>query len=510
MARILKGLLIVSLLVVAFASEAADRAAKDANPPAVQALGKEPVARSLPTFPSCPPPDADSLFQVYAPAAVTAAPPGPISVQAGRDRPATPHSQALVAQASNDLPIPVAFEDYVPPSSLQSPPPPSSGDDAALLDPAKQSHYTGREESGPDIPFAVLASMVDNDPWEDTFSTSDDNPFTHVIFDMTGRGGSSANGSGTSSNSNSSSQQSTENQTQGQSGNSQGNTDQRSNGGSTSGGADQQPVDQTQTMVFWSESGVNKYATTRHIGNELYALESGQTMKLETVWFPLNRSLDQALLLDDFNGDGLTDILVSKSSQRLYQVYLNSGDSWIPLAPASLPYRPTAAARFHLLHSTAKNLVFYSSELKIMDIFQDFDDGTFESIFRFPLPGEYDGLSTTDMNNDGFEDLALLNLANNRVNYLLNINGKAFRPLAGNLAYTVRGTSIRFKINSTGEEAKATWCTYGVQNLLYLENDRYRSIMVATLNPLDPSSCLLLGDFNQDGLVEIGVGHRVN
>lgn len=395
--------------------------------------------------------------------------------------------------------------------------PPSHSSENEEPDPRTwQAHdeNIGEHNSGPEISFDLLADMVSDDPWQDILSESEDNPFSHVIYEMSssrgGNGGSSANESGDSSG-NTADNSAGDNTGQAQD---QGDSSSDNGGRLPTGGddADQDDDDGVfpQVMVFWAESGVNQYACTAQLGNNRFRFGPGDIRKIDFTWLPYSRSLDEHYLLDDFNHDGLTDVLITPRSKLTCQLHLNAGEGWTALPAVSLPYVPTSASRISLPDSTMRNLVYYSNTLQIMEILEMRGNGAFNSVLRFQVPANFDSLSTADFNRDGLDDLVLINFEQNRAFYLLNVNNRAFRPMSGNLMNFSLSELIRFVPKPSGLEAKLWWCTYGTQNLLYLANYRSRPVPVATLNPLDAKSCLLLGDFNQDGIPDIGIGRLVN
>jgi len=388
----------------------------------------------------------------------------------------------------------------------------------------------------PDIPIGVLTSMVEDDPWGDTLSLEDENPFFHPLQELI-EDQSALNDSQDASPTDQTDENSGDsgNDNQDQPPNDSGGEDQTNDGQDNSGGASgdtsdgdsedvQEPDPEKIEVILFSgqqkkdrnkrnktKSG-NVYSVVTSVAVQLdethFELDTGKIIEIDFDWIHCNANYGEFFFFDDFNRDGATDFLRCTKKRSKCTLYVNTGSDWVAMQPFTLPYQPTGVVRMSFSSTKKKQLTFYSSQAGVIDFLEDL--GNFQSLFTLNFPPEYDGLAASDFNHDGLDDLVLLNFNDNTVSYLLNVNGQSLRPLSYNLPVFSEPRQISFCPTSEAVCVDIWHCQYEPTNLIYIKKSKKKKISALSFSTLSPQTYLLLGDFDKDGVVDIGFGHMIN
>lgn len=359
------------------------------------------------------------------------------------------------------------------------------------------------------IPLAILTAGLGEDPWVNMLSSAEENPFTHVLHPV----GTQAETSVTTLSGGNSSTTGTD-----------GSTSTLVNQGVTPPNGDilgpsvdpgagfTVPSGETrpEAVLFLPSAGGGMTAVrAAYQGDRRFQTSPSSSMEIDYIPFEGDRSCSDYYIFSDFNEDGLGDLLSTSKFSGIYQLFLNDGHSWAPMLSARLPFRPAFGTWLALLSRSYNQLLLYNADNRKLELLQYSGDGSFQMISSFSLPGDYDGLVGVDFTQDGFDDLVLQNLGLNRVNYLANVEGYGFRPLASSAPRFPNPVLGSFHAWPNMKEAKYWLCQYGNKNLVYLLDRLGWPRPVLLFEDLGVGTCLILADFNQNGTVDIGVGHIV-
>ena len=359
------------------------------------------------------------------------------------------------------------------------------------------------------IPLAILVAGLGEDPWVNTLSLAEENPFTHVLHSA----GTQAEASVTTLSGENSSTTGTN-----------GSTSTLVNQGATPPTGDilGPSVDtgaeiavssgetRPEVVLFLTSAGGGVTAVrAAYEGGRSFQISQSSSMEIDYISFDGNRSCSDYYIFSDFNEDGLGDLLRTSKFSGIYQLFLNNGHSWTPMLSAKLPFRPAFGTWLALLSRSYNQLLLYNADNRKLELLQCSGDGAFQMISSFSLPGDYDGVVGVDFTQDGFDDLVLQNLGLNRVNYLANADGYGFRPLASSAPRFPDPVLGSFHAWPNMREAKYWLCQYGNQNFVYLFDRLGRPQPVLLFEDPGVGTCLILADFDQNGSLDIGVGHIV-
>ena len=282
------------------------------------------------------------------------------------------------------------------------------------------------------------------------------------------------------------------------------------NDGSDSGTTPPSGETKPEVVLFLS-SATGGVAALRadYEGGRIFRIDQARVLEIDYISFAGPRDYSDYFIFNDFNADGLGDLLRTSKSSSTYQLFLNAGAGWTPMPSSTLPFRPACGTWLAMLSRSSSHLAFYNADHRMLEVLQAMGDGTFGTLLSFPLPAEYDGVVGVDFTLDGYDDLVLQNLNHNRVNYLANAGGDGFRPLSASAPTFPAPVMGRFEPRPNQSKARFWLCQYGDQNLVYLINRQNRAVPVLLFNDLGVETCLILADFDQNGTVDTGVGHII-
>ncbi|HOB52683.1 MAG TPA: hypothetical protein PK176_03660 [Acidobacteriota bacterium] len=358
------------------------------------------------------------------------------------------------------------------------------------------------EITEPVVPIAVLATLVNEDPWNGAFEPSDDNPFTQVLLQTDPEPNNPAHDSngGVEDDSDASAQAGGE--SSGDDGADAASETSDTDIASTVESSEGDP----EFMVFHrSATGQTVCLLTKRIDEHHFKLDNGTVLEIRLCGTFLDRRGDPSFLLfDDFNNDFLTDALNIQQSNGSCRLFLNTGAELAPMRSFTPDNRPKFGTRLPFYEPSSRQLMLYCPDDNVLDIYEDWGIGRFELYVSIPLAFKYDGIAASDFNGDGFGDLVLQNLKYNRVNYLQNIKGQALQLLATPPSFSPPAL-VQFSPRPGRATAKFWLCDYKDQLMIYPVISGPAQL-AALLNRLEADNCLVVGDFNQDNRIDFAIG----
>jgi len=357
------------------------------------------------------------------------------------------------------------------------------------------------ETNEPVVPIAVLATLVNEDPWNGAFEPGDDNPFTQVLLQTDPEPDNPAHDNGSGDDGSDASAHAGD-ESSGDDGTDSASETSDTDIASTVESSEGNP----EFVVFHrSASGQTVSLLTQRIDECQFKTDTGAVLQIQLCGTFLDRrGAPCFLLFDDFNNDCLTDVLNIQQSNGSCRLFLNTGAELAPMRPFTPDNRPKFGTRLPFYEPGSRQLILYGPENNVLDIYEDWGVGRFEISVSIPLAFKYDGIAASDFNGDGFSDLVLQNLKYNRVNYLQNIRGQALQLLATPPSFSPP-TLVQFSPWPGRSVAKFWLCDYKDQLMIYPVISG-PSQLAALLNRLDADNCLVVGDFDQDNRIDFAIG----
>jgi hypothetical protein len=213
-----------------------------------------------------------------------------------------------------------------------------------------------------------------------------------------------------------------------------------------------------------------------------------------------------AVVVADFNGDGITDLATANTSGNSVSVLLGAGNgSFQLLGNTTSGNNPAALAAADFNGDGKMDLAVANSADNTVSILLGNGDGTFQAAVAYPVGSDPDAITVGDFNGDGWADIAAANFNDGTVSILLGNgdgtfgNASVFSVGSGPAALAVAD----FNADGNADLAVANSGDGTVSALL---GDGQGSFAVepavgAGLNP----SGIVAGDFTGDGNTDLAV-----
>jgi len=353
----------------------------------------------------------------------------------------------------------------------------------------------------PALAFSLLGKNPGEDPLEEIFPISDENPFTMVIRGSQGEPGQTDDGDPADDS----------DQNPGdQDGDNSGGDDSQVDPGdpNETPGGETEPITPKPeaVLILPTTTGTPVVLCAEQLDQQQFRLNGTDVLKIQFNWFSSRRRYDHFLLVDDLNEDSLSDVCFTDHATGFCQIYYNAGITWTALPHSYLSTRPICATRLSFMKNAPNQIAFYSPVSNTVEILESRSDGSFLSSLGFPMTFSFDGIVDYDFNGDHFSDLVMNNFAQNTRLLYQNLRGnslKAYRGVAPAFPAPLKG---QFKPWPEDGEYSFWLCQFGEKFLVYLVNRNRDTVPGLLYGPLSPGACLLLGDFDQDGNVDLGFG----
>ena len=216
------------------------------------------------------------------------------------------------------------------------------------------------------------------------------------------------------------------------------------------------------------------------------------------------------IALADFNNDGILDLIVTNTGDDTADVLLGKGDGTFGLPiSVSTGASPTAVVVADVNQDGNLDALITNSGSNTISILYGNGDGTFKSQSTLTVGNAPNGIAIADFNEDGIPDLAVTSLKDSAFTVLFGKGGNQFdTPLT---IETEGGTSaiVAADFGSGHQDVAVTIPSMnltdafsGAGNGTFEENGG----VTGGNNVAQPMS-LAVGDFNQDGILDLAIGY---
>lgn len=223
-----------------------------------------------------------------------------------------------------------------------------------------------------------------------------------------------------------------------------------------------------------------------------------------------------ALAVGDFNGDSITDLVIANGGSDNITVLLGTGSGGFTAAagsPITVGSAPAAVIVSDFNADGIQDLAVVNSSGSTVTILLGNGSAGFTAASGSPFTTGTSPISAAsgDFNHDGFPDLAIANYGSNNITVLLG-NGSGGFTAATNSPFSV-GTHpysiVVADFNADGKVDIAT-ANYGSNNATVLLGDGTGGFSAATGSPFATGSSpawLAAGNFNGDGFEDLAVAN---
>ncbi len=140
-----------------------------------------------------------------------------------------------------------------------------------------------------------------------------------------------------------------------------------------------------------------------------------------------------ALVMGDFNGDGISDLVVSNFSDNTVSVLLGAGNGFFhQKVDYVVGTSPVAIATGDFNDDGKQDLAVVNQNGNSLSILLGKGDGTFQAAVNYATGNLPIAVAVADFNGDGIADLAIANLTDGTVSVLFGVGDGTFRPASAN------------------------------------------------------------------------------
>jgi uncharacterized protein (TIGR03437 family) len=212
------------------------------------------------------------------------------------------------------------------------------------------------------------------------------------------------------------------------------------------------------------------------------------------------------LVVADFNGDGVADIVTSNFSDSTISLLLGNGDGTFRTpVKFNVGVNPTAIAAADFNGDGAADLVL--SVNKLLLVLLGNGNGTFQTPVSYPAGANPAYVTVGDLNGDGRPDLIATSGGEDIVNVLLGNGNGTFRPAVSYAApKNIQSVAVGdFDGDGRADLAVADSASNNV-NLLFGNGDGTFQSAVA-IGPVSQPLFVAVGDLNHDGRSDLAVAN---
>jgi hypothetical protein len=284
---------------------------------------------------------------------------------------------------------------------------------------------------------------------------------------------------------------------------------------SSSGGT---PAQANGTFLFIGSFGDEQVATVVGTSQGLVSLSDNSAASFNLAGLG-NQSYDLKIILrnaenqesiayGDVNGDGYPDLVVTNKVDNVAYVYLNDGqgnyilNSQIdgglgPAATAIADFNGDGSPDIALMTQIAKQIVVDGPGLR-----------KFIFLPTSKIDKAYSSLIPYDYNGDGLNDLLLTDYLGQTVSVYLNQGDATFVESGSSPLDSFPYLQSTADLNGDGIADTVYVQHFGNQISIVVVNGADGSVSSLVNAIFDPSVYFVVGDFNQDGVIDIGIAHR--
>lgn len=283
-----------------------------------------------------------------------------------------------------------------------------------------------------------------------------------------------------------------------------------SNGGGT-------PVKTNNNFLFVGNFNNQQVGTVLATSQDLFSQSSASTATFDLSGYGQqsfnlyiilrNINNQESISFGDLNGDGFPDLVVTNMVTNKALIYLNDGqgnyniyseiDGGLgPVAATISDFNGDGSPDVAVLFQTTQNIVTDGKGIR-----------KFIFLPTSPVDKQYSSLIPYDFDGNGINDLLLTNYSDLTVSVYLNQGDGTFVESTSLPIQSFPLLQYKADLNGDGIDDLVYVQHIGNQISIVVVNGKDGTISSLVNTALDPSIYYVLGDFNQDGVIDIAIAH---
>jgi hypothetical protein len=218
-----------------------------------------------------------------------------------------------------------------------------------------------------------------------------------------------------------------------------------------------------------------------------------------------------SIAVADFNGDGILDLVVANRGSNTLTIFLGNGDgTFAPAQAIALGFSPAAVTVADVDGDGNVDLVVADPGDSAVAVLLGNGDGTFQSPILSPAGGHVTFVAVADVNGDGVPDVVAVNTDSNTISVLLG-NGDGTFQFDPQQVYTVDQAPVSVAVGDfNGDGALDLVVANRGSNDVSILLGNGDGTFQAAQNYAVGSSPLsvAVGDFNGDGILDVAVANQ--
>ncbi len=223
-------------------------------------------------------------------------------------------------------------------------------------------------------------------------------------------------------------------------------------------------------------------------------------MKFDGVYL-----IENQISIYDINGDYFSDYVLLNKKEGNATIFLNFFNEFIFDKNLFLGEKIVSCCCFKMEEDRETILCGLSRNTNELLFYKLYPNTLSQMVFKTGLLNRYSGILSDDFNNDGFEDLLLSEISKNKYLYLKNIGGKEISPFLTNIPFTRPPAVLKIYVKKDDSIEFTTFETKNSMDIFLNENNL--PYLICSMKNLSMDVFILISDFNNDGVPDLGIGH---